>query len=50
MTLPRTILVRLDPFIHSRDELFMNLIESDCNIPCQLGTYYIRVVCVVHIQ
>jgi hypothetical protein len=49
-TLPRTVLVCRDEFIHSHDELFADLIESGCNISRQFRTYYIRMVLVGHVQ
>ena len=50
MTLPLTILTCRDQIIRSHDEFFADILEDNCNIPCQLGTYYIHMEVVVLVQ
>jgi hypothetical protein len=50
MALPRTIATHWNKIIHSHDELFADLFESNSDVPCQVGTCYIHVEWVVPVQ
>jgi hypothetical protein len=45
-----TVTSRWDAVSQSTDKLIMDLIESRCDVPCQLGTDDASVIHIVHVQ
>ena len=48
--LPRTVTMHWDGSIERLDEFVTDLFEGICDVPCQIRTYYARVIVIIHIQ